>query len=153
MLQWLWLKLPTDSRLGGAAGTRSADLRGSGGTEGAATAGCVSAVWSEAGAPELVGRLCAGHDALGRECCAIVPGDVAAACGTFYRLAWTTMKRIDFRHLEQALGPVELDGLTVIGMDEFAIHTSLRDRDRGTAAETSTMGRPGPRPRGRVTVL
>ncbi|WP_374063610.1 ISL3 family transposase [Cupriavidus sp. DF5525] len=39
----------------------------------------------------------------------------------FYRLAWTTIKRIDLRHLEQELGPVDLRGITVIAMDEFAI--------------------------------
>jgi transposase len=46
--------------------------------------------------------------------------------GRFYRLAWTTVKRIDFRHLERALGPVELSAVTVIGMDEFAIQKGHR---------------------------
>ena len=44
----------------------------------------------------------------------------------FYGLAWTTVKRIDFGHLKQALGPVALDGVTVIGMDEFAIQKGHR---------------------------
>jgi len=44
----------------------------------------------------------------------------------FYRLAWTTVKRIDFRHLERALGPVDLSAVTVIGMDEFAIQKGHR---------------------------
>jgi transposase len=44
----------------------------------------------------------------------------------FYRLAWTTVKRIDFRHLQQKLGPVELSAVTVIGMDEFAIQKGHR---------------------------
>jgi transposase len=44
----------------------------------------------------------------------------------FYRLAWTTVKRIDFRHLQHELGPVELGGVTVIGMDEFAIQKGHR---------------------------
>lgn len=44
----------------------------------------------------------------------------------FYRLAWTTVKRIDFRHLQQKLGPVELGEVTVIGMDEFAIQKGHR---------------------------
>jgi len=44
----------------------------------------------------------------------------------FYRLAWTTVKRIDFRYLDRALGPVDLSGVTVIGMDEFAIQKGHR---------------------------
>jgi transposase len=44
----------------------------------------------------------------------------------FYRLSWTTVKRIDFRHLNQTLGPMALDGVTVIGMDEFAIQKGHR---------------------------
>jgi transposase len=44
----------------------------------------------------------------------------------FYRLAWTTVKRIDFRHLDRALGPVDLSAVTVIGMDEFAIQKGHR---------------------------
>jgi transposase len=44
----------------------------------------------------------------------------------FYRLAWTTVKRIDFRHLQRTLGPVELGQVTVIGMDEFAIQKGHR---------------------------
>lgn len=38
----------------------------------------------------------------------------------FYRLAWTTIKRIDLRNLEQELGMVDLVS-TVIAMDEFAM--------------------------------
>ena len=44
----------------------------------------------------------------------------------FYRLAWTTVKRIDFRHLQRTLGVVDLRGVTVIGMDEFAIQKGHR---------------------------
>lgn len=44
----------------------------------------------------------------------------------FYRLAWTTVKRIDFRHLQHELGPVQLGEVTVIGMDEFAIQKGHR---------------------------
>lgn len=44
----------------------------------------------------------------------------------FYGLAWTTVKRIDFRHLQRELGPVDLRGVTVIGMDEFALHKGQR---------------------------
>jgi len=45
---------------------------------------------------------------------------------SFYGLAWTTVKLIDQRHLERALGPVNLDGVRVIAMDEFAIHKGHR---------------------------
>jgi transposase len=44
----------------------------------------------------------------------------------FYRLSWTTVKLIDWRHLERELGPVDLSGVTVIGMDEFAIQKGHR---------------------------
>lgn len=44
----------------------------------------------------------------------------------FYRLAWTAVKRIDFRHLDRTLGPVDLSAVTVIGMDEFAIQKGHR---------------------------
>ena len=44
----------------------------------------------------------------------------------FYRLAWTTVKRIDFRYLQRSLGPIELSEVTVIGMDEFAIQKGHR---------------------------
>lgn len=44
----------------------------------------------------------------------------------FYGLAWTTVKRIDFRHLQRELGPVDLRGVGVIGMDEFALHKGQR---------------------------
>lgn len=44
----------------------------------------------------------------------------------FYRLAWTTVKRIDFRQLQHRLGALDLGGVTVIGMDEFAIQKGHR---------------------------
>ena len=44
----------------------------------------------------------------------------------FYGLAWTTVKRIDKRHLERELGPIDLEGVQVIAMDEFAIHKGHR---------------------------
>lgn len=44
----------------------------------------------------------------------------------FYRLSWTTVKLIDWRHLERDLGPIDLSGVTVIGMDEFAIQKGHR---------------------------
>lgn len=44
----------------------------------------------------------------------------------FYGLAWDTVKQIDCRHLERQLGPIDLAGVTVIGMDEFAIQKGHR---------------------------
>lgn len=40
----------------------------------------------------------------------------------FYRLSWTAVKRIDLQTLEHELGPVDLHGVTIIAMDEFAIN-------------------------------
>jgi transposase len=44
----------------------------------------------------------------------------------FYGLSWTTVKLIDLRHLVRELGPPRLDGVEVIGMDEFAIQKGHR---------------------------
>ncbi len=44
----------------------------------------------------------------------------------FFRLDWKTVKRIDKAHLEKALGPVDLKGITVLLMDEFAIQKGHR---------------------------
>lgn len=44
----------------------------------------------------------------------------------YYGLAWDTVKQIDFRYLERKLGPVDLEGVTAIGMDEFAIQKGHR---------------------------
>ena len=61
---------------------------------------------------ESVARLC--HD---------VP--VLQVAG-FFNLDWKTVKSIDKRHLEKRLGPVDLRGVTVLLMDEFAIHKGHR---------------------------
>ena len=61
-------------------------------------------------------------------------GSVARLCkvmsvlhvARFYGLAWTTVKLIDWRHLERELGPVDLTGVRVIAMDEFAIQKGHR---------------------------
>lgn len=61
-------------------------------------------------------------------------GSVARLCkvmsirhvAEFYGLAWSTVKLIDFRHLERELGPVDVSGVEVIGMDEFAIQKGHR---------------------------
>ena len=44
----------------------------------------------------------------------------------FYGLDWKTVKDIDRRHLERQLGPIDLRGVEVIGMDEFAIQKGHR---------------------------
>ena len=44
----------------------------------------------------------------------------------YYGLSWTTVKLIDWRHLERALGPVDLSGVGTIAMDEFAIQKGHR---------------------------
>jgi transposase len=44
----------------------------------------------------------------------------------FYGLAWSTVKLIDYRHLERVLGPIELDDVSVVAMDEFAIQKGHR---------------------------
>jgi transposase len=45
---------------------------------------------------------------------------------SFYGLSWSTVKLIDQRHLERELGPVCLEGVEVIAMDEFAIQKGHR---------------------------
>lgn len=44
----------------------------------------------------------------------------------WFGLDWKTVKRIDFEHLQRTLGPVDLSGVTVIAMDEFAIQKGHR---------------------------
>src|SRR5690606_13776752 len=44
----------------------------------------------------------------------------------WFGLDWKTVKTIDFRHLERTLGPIDLGGVTVIAMDEFAIQKGHR---------------------------
>lgn len=43
-----------------------------------------------------------------------------------FGLDWKTVKELDFASLQRELGPVDLDGLQVIGMDEFAIQKGHR---------------------------
>ncbi len=43
-----------------------------------------------------------------------------------YGLHWNTVKAIDKRALKEKLGPIDLSGLTVIAMDEFAIQKGHR---------------------------
>lgn len=44
----------------------------------------------------------------------------------FYGLSWSTVKLIDQRHLERELGPVCLEDVEIIAMDEFAIQKGHR---------------------------
>ena len=43
-----------------------------------------------------------------------------------YGLGWDRVKAIDKTYLNRTLGPVDLDGLEVIAMDEFALHKGHR---------------------------
>jgi len=43
-----------------------------------------------------------------------------------FELNWKTVKNIDKGHLQRQLGPVDLEGIEVIGMDEFAIQKGHR---------------------------
>jgi len=55
--------------------------------------------------------------------CAVTSVRHAAA---WHRIDWKTAKAIDQRALEQRLGPVELDGVRRLAMDEFAIQKGHR---------------------------
>src|SRR5690606_27606699 len=44
----------------------------------------------------------------------------------WFGLDWKTVKTIDFRYLERTLGSPDLDGLTLLAMDEFAIQKGHR---------------------------
>ncbi|MBS0557559.1 MAG: ISL3 family transposase [Proteobacteria bacterium] len=44
----------------------------------------------------------------------------------FFHLHWSTVKELDRLYLERTLGPVDLEGLQVIGLDEFAIQKGHR---------------------------
>jgi transposase len=55
--------------------------------------------------------------------CAVLPIKHVAA---FYGLGWDAVKAIDQEALTARLGPVDLSGVRVIAMDEFAIHKGHR---------------------------
>jgi transposase len=61
-------------------------------------------------------------ESVARLCCVLPIKQVAA----FFGLGWDAVKAIDKRHLEEALGPIELTGISVIAMDEFAIQKGHR---------------------------
>ena len=44
----------------------------------------------------------------------------------WFGLDWKTVKTIDFRYLVRTLGPPDLEGLSVLAMDEFAIQKGHR---------------------------
>ena len=44
----------------------------------------------------------------------------------YFALDWKTVKEIDWHSLQRELGPVDLEGVTVIAMDEFAIQKGHR---------------------------
>ena len=55
--------------------------------------------------------------------CAVLPIKQVAA---FFGLSWSTVEAIDKRYLQATLGPVDLRGIEVIAMDEFAIQKGHR---------------------------
>jgi transposase len=55
--------------------------------------------------------------------CGVLPIKQVAA---FFGLGWDAVKAIDKRHLEETLGPIDLSGVLVIAMDEFAIQKGHR---------------------------
>ena len=65
---------------------------------------------------------CRLAESVSRLCAVIAIRQVAA----YFGLNWKTVKEIDKRTLERRLGPVDLQGVTVIGMDEFAIQRGHR---------------------------
>ena len=93
---------------------------------GSPPAGVLPAVWPEAGTAVLVGRYARVTkrlaESVARLCCVLPIKQVAA----FFGLGWDAVKAIDKRHLEEALGPIELTGVSVIAMDEFAIQKGHR---------------------------
>jgi transposase len=44
----------------------------------------------------------------------------------FFHLHWSTVKELDRAYLEHTLGPIDLEGLEIIGLDEFAIQKGHR---------------------------
>lgn len=55
--------------------------------------------------------------------CRVAPiQDVAG----WFHLNWKTVKNIDKQYLEKSLGPIDLRGVTVLLMDEFALHKGHR---------------------------
>lgn len=55
--------------------------------------------------------------------CALLPIKQVAE---YFGLHWDTVKRLDKEHLQRTLGPVDVSGIEVIAMDEFAIQKGHR---------------------------
>ena len=73
----------------------------------------------------------------------------------FFGLDWKTVKEVDRASLERVLGPVDLDGIAVIALDEFAIQKGHR---YATVIVEPLRKRvlwvgPGSRPRGHPAVF
>lgn len=61
-------------------------------------------------------------ESVGRLCEVIAIRHVAR----YFGLDWKTVKDLDRARLERSLGPVDLDGIEIIALDEFAIHEGHR---------------------------
>jgi transposase len=61
-------------------------------------------------------------ESVGRLCAVMAIRHVAR----YFDLNWKTVKALDRQHLERTLGPVDLDDLEVIALDEFAIQKGHR---------------------------
>jgi transposase len=61
-------------------------------------------------------------ESVGRLCAVMAIRHVAH----YFALNWKTVKALDRQHLERTLGPVDLDGIEVIALDEFAIQKGHR---------------------------
>jgi len=55
--------------------------------------------------------------------CEVLP---VAHVAAHYGIGWNRVKRIHKRHLQETLNPINLSGVRVIGMDEFAIQSGHR---------------------------
>ena len=55
--------------------------------------------------------------------CAVLPVKHVA---DYMGMGWDSVKQIDREHLEETLGPVDLSGVEVVAMDEFAIQKGHR---------------------------
>ena len=55
--------------------------------------------------------------------CQVLPIKHVAA---FFGLGWDAVKAIDKRHLMDTLGAIDLSGVSILAMDEFAIHKGHR---------------------------
>jgi transposase len=125
-VQRVWLHDAIGARLVEQARTRPAAVRASRRADRAARSRGLRSVRPEAGALELARALRPCHQAPGRLGFESVQGRLDTARGGVLRLDWKTVKALDFAAMQTELGPVDLDGIEVIGMDEFAIQKGHR---------------------------